>query len=121
MPRRVSSCASVPPPAPEPMMTTTPSSFGSNFAMAVLSALRRYRTAVRQRHLGEPAQVVEPAEQIPAFREGFALVAKIAVRHLGGVEHAQRLHPHRLEERRLLDLLQRFDALVLGRRGEAGA
>jgi hypothetical protein len=26
MPRRVSSCARVPPPAPEPMMTTTPSS-----------------------------------------------------------------------------------------------
>src|SRR5262245_5133477 len=33
MPRRVSSCASVPPPAPEPMMTTTSSSLRSNFAM----------------------------------------------------------------------------------------
>src|SRR6185295_20412405 len=118
MPRRVSSCASVPPPAPEPMMTTTPSSVRSNFAMRGLSGLFRHRPRVLERHFGQPAQIVEPAEQVAALRERLAFVAEVAVGHLRGIEHAERLHAHRREERRLLDFLQRSDTRVLGSRRE---
>src|SRR6185295_16603437 len=104
MPRRVSSCASVPPPAPEPMMTTTPSSFSSNFAMRVSpSALLDHGAAVGQRHIGQPTQVVEPAEQVAALRERLALIAEVFVRVLRCVE-AEHFRAQRLEERRLLDL-----------------
>src|SRR5689334_24362325 len=120
MPRRVSSWASVPPPAPEPMMTTTPSSFSSNFAMRVLpSTLLEYGTAVFQRHIGQPAQVVEPAEQVAALGEGLAFVAEVLVGVVGGVE-AEHLHPHRLEERRLLHFLERGDARRFRRARERG-
>ena len=37
------------------------------------------RPAVHQRHLGQPAQVVETAQQVAAFGEGLALVAEVGV------------------------------------------
>src|SRR6188474_1834378 len=69
IPRRVSSCASVPPPAPEPMITMAPSSFRSTLATRA-SRLAGHRAAVGLRHFGQPAQVVEAAEEVAAFRIG---------------------------------------------------
>src|SRR5262245_14143158 len=121
MPRRVSSWASVPPPAPEPMMTTTPWSFSSNFAMRVSpSTLLDHGPAVCQRYIGQPAQVVEPAEQVAALRERLAFVTEVFVGVVRRVE-TEYFHAHRREERRLLHFLQRGDSHVLGCDREARA
>src|SRR5271167_2633800 len=66
-PRRVSSLAMVPPPAPEPTMTTTSGSLSSKRGMQALP--ERHRAAVRQRHVGKPFQIVEAAQQVAALGE----------------------------------------------------
>src|SRR5438132_6975958 len=98
MPRRVSSCARVPPPAPEPMMTTA---LESSWAIWVM-ALREYRAAVFQRHVRQPGQIVESAHQVSALGKGLAFIAEVAVGDRCRVASPERRALRELEKRRLL-------------------
>src|SRR6185312_4660502 len=89
-------------------------------SMWALSASPWHRAAILQRHLREPAQVVEPAREIAALGEGLALVAKQLGRHRRGIQHLQRLGAYCLEERRVLHALQRSNASSLRSCSKAG-
>src|SRR5665213_3641298 len=114
MPRRVSSWASVPPPAPEPMMTTAPESSCAMRATAsphyllydARSSGAWNRATILERHLGQPVQIVEPAQQVATFGEGLALVAEVGIGNRRRIERAESLDSHGLEERRGFDGFQ---------------
>src|SRR5262249_21775355 len=67
-----SSLPSVPPPAPEPTITTTPLSLRSNFAMLVLLTVR-----CRGLSLREPVDVGEAALDVAAMLGRRAFVAEL--------------------------------------------
>ena len=71
MPLWASSFASVPPPAPEPMMTTTVSSVKSNFA-----AMDFLQVSCGRGEWLKPRNVIEAAADVTALRSGFALITE---------------------------------------------
>src|SRR5207248_2273960 len=75
MPFCASSLPSVPPPAPEPMITTTLSSFWLNVAAMAISSPDLFVQAARDAR-SDPIDVVKTALDVAALRVGFALVAE---------------------------------------------
>src|SRR5882672_671224 len=102
MPFCASSLPSVPPPAPEPTITTTPPSLRSNFAMLVL-------LTVRCLDLREPVDVGEAAFDVAAVLGGRALVAELRPQLFLVVERDDEIAADLLEELALLDALQQRD------------
>src|SRR5581483_624442 len=96
-----SSLPSVPPPAPEPTITTTPLSFRSNFAI-VISSLSDLR---------EPVDIGEAALDVTAMLGGGALVAEFRPDLLLIVERHDEVAADGLEELGLLDVLQQPHAI----------
>src|SRR5262245_17861739 len=107
MPFCASSLESVPPPAPEPITTTTPSLFRSYFA-----AMARPPSRVL-----EPAEIVEAALDVAAELIRRTLVAEVPPDIRIVVDPCDAFAAHRLEERRRLHLLQRSQP-VAGRQVE---
>src|SRR3954469_365417 len=105
-----SSLPSVPPPAPEPTITTTPLSFRSNFAMLNSSLLFVDRGCLRLR---EPVDVGKAALDVAAVFGGGALVAELRPELFLVIEGDDQVAANLLEEGGLLDLLQQRDAFVL--------
>src|SRR5262245_14237780 len=103
-----SSLPSVPPPAPEPTITTTPLSFRSNFAMLISSLLFVDRGCSSLR---EPVDVGEAALDVAAVIGRGALVAELRPEFLLVIERDDEVAADLLEERALLDLLQQHDAV----------
>src|SRR5215469_6629671 len=96
-----SSLPSVPPPAPEPTITTTPLSFRSNFAMcdSSLSGLR------------EPVDIGEAAFDVSAMLRRGALVTEFRPELFLVVERGDEIATDGLKELGLLDALQQFHAV----------
>src|SRR5215831_15690670 len=101
-----SSLPSVPPPAPEPTITTRPLSFRSNFAMSISSLTVPL-------DLGEPVDVRETAIDVAAMLGGRALVAEFRPQLLLVVERDDQIAAYLLEEIGLLDPAQQSDAITL--------
>src|SRR5690348_11697918 len=95
-----SSLPSVPPPAPEPTITTTLESFRSNFAICVL--LNRWVAL----SLRQPVDVGVAAVYVPAVLGRGALVAEPRPYLFLVVERDDEVAAYLLEEVALLDLLQ---------------
>src|SRR5262245_60971577 len=104
MPFCASSLESVPPPAPEPITTTTWSSFRSYFA-AMSASLR----------VLEPAEVVEAAFDVATEFRGRTLVAEVTPDGRVVVDAGDAFAAHGLKERRLLQLLERGQAVAIGK------
>src|SRR5271163_94345 len=101
MPFCANSLPSVPPPAPEPTITTTLSSLRSNLAMS------RAPSALRQ-----PVDVVEAAMDVAAVLGGWSLVAELLPEVVLVVERDEQVAAQGLEEFRGLDAAQQFDPLI---------
>src|SRR5687768_8539450 len=110
MPCRQSSLASVPPPAPEPTMTTTSASSWSkclplwaarpsSCAPDTLPLLSGISALLVDARVRQPVEVVEAAVQIAALRERRPLVAEQRPDLGVVVERDDRLRAHGLEER----------------------
>src|SRR3954467_15123120 len=105
-----SSLPSVPPPAPEPTITTTPLSSRSNFAILNSSLLFVDRGCSSLR---EPVDVGEAALDVAAVLGRGALVAELRPELFLVIEGDDEIAADLLEERSLLDLLQQHDAFAL--------
>src|SRR5712672_1814077 len=104
-----SSLPSVPPPAPEPTITTTPLSFRSNFAILGLLLT----VCCPGLDLREPVDIGESACDVPAMFGGGALVAELGPELLLVVERDDEVAAYLLEEGGLLDALQQRHAIGL--------
>src|ERR1700748_2469087 len=102
MPFWASSFPSVPPPAPDPTMPTTPSSFRSNFAMI----RPPNRVCSKPSDFRQPIDVVETTLDVAAMLGGRALVAKFRPQLFLVVERDDEIGATLLEEVGLLDSLQ---------------
>src|SRR5215813_1035893 len=105
MPFCASSLPSVPPPAPEPMITTTPESLRSNFAMLV-SSCRACSLGFR-----EPVDVRKAALDVAALVRGRALVAEFRPDLFLVVERHDEIAADLAEEVGSLDALQQRHAI----------
>src|SRR4051794_25083766 len=112
-----SSLPSVPPPAPEPTITTTPSSFRSNFA--IVSSQLMF-CAKLSSNFRQPVDVVESALDVPAMLGRGALIAELRPQLFLVVERDHEIGANRLEEIGLLDALQQRDAVGLPRHLRVG-
>src|SRR5258708_29262693 len=96
----------VPPPAPEPTMTTTFASLSSKRGMSPGALRERHRAAIDQRHVGKPLQIIEAAQQVATLGERFALITKMRPGDRVVIEHHQSLYSRRLEEGAGFDRLE---------------
>src|SRR5690606_9490525 len=106
-----SALASVPPPAPEPMITTTPSSSWAKVAMGYSSSCSCCYPVCTG--CSEPVQIVEAAVYVAAVFPGRTLIAEQRKQRLVVVQAEHQAAAHGLEERRVFDLGQQGHTLGL--------
>src|SRR5689334_211746 len=104
-----SSLPSVPPPAPEPTITTTPLSFRSNLAICDSSQTVCYPRPVAQSSgLREPVDVGEAALDVAAMLGGGSLVAELRPELFLVVERDDEVTADGREELGLFNALQQL-------------